>query len=117
MSSSTPITLTVFYPADPDATFDHDYYVNTHMPMAEKLWRPMGMLGYRTFKIQSPTPSGDAAPYSVVTIVEFSSAAAWEEAFKLAPEHLMPDIPNYSNKPPLFFVGERFGGSVGVVRE
>ncbi|KAK7509633.1 uncharacterized protein IWZ02DRAFT_437677 [Phyllosticta citriasiana] len=63
-SSSSPVTITVLYPTDPDATFNHSYYTNTHMPLAEKLWTPMGMLGWRTFKhVSSPPRAPPSVPY------------------------------------------------------
>ncbi|KAK7541802.1 hypothetical protein IWX49DRAFT_506819 [Phyllosticta citricarpa] len=120
-SSSSPVTITVLYPTDPDATFNHSYYTNTHMPLAEKLWKPMGMLGWRTFKhltqqknrLHTPTPSGHPCPYSVVTLLEFRDLAAWDEAFALAPMQLLPDIKNYSNREPLILVGSGFGEGFG----
>jgi uncharacterized protein (TIGR02118 family) len=32
------IRLTVSYPATPDATFDHDYYRSTHVPLCLRAW-------------------------------------------------------------------------------
>lgn len=32
------IRMSVFYPATDGATFDHDYYKTTHVPLALKAW-------------------------------------------------------------------------------
>lgn len=36
------IRMTVLYPETEGATFDHDYYRNTHVPLAVKAWSLAG---------------------------------------------------------------------------
>ena len=38
------IKVTVLYPNEPDKKFDVDYYVNTHVPMVQRLLGPMGLI-------------------------------------------------------------------------
>ncbi|KAK8185684.1 hypothetical protein BC567DRAFT_214082 [Phyllosticta citribraziliensis] len=38
------------YPNVDDAVFNYDYYLQTHMPLAEQVWRPLGLVGYRAVK-------------------------------------------------------------------
>lgn len=33
MSTKTPVTMQVIYPVSENSTFDHDYYVQTHMAL------------------------------------------------------------------------------------
>lgn len=47
-----PVTITVFYPTDSEATFNLDYYVSKHMPMVFDLMGPKGMKG--VFRPKSP---------------------------------------------------------------
>ena len=39
------IRVSVFYPHDSSKKFDMDYYVNTHIPMVQRLLEPMGLQG------------------------------------------------------------------------
>ena len=34
------IRVSVFYPATDGATFDHDYYRDSHVPLAASTWKP-----------------------------------------------------------------------------
>ena len=34
------IRLSVFYPSTEGATFDHDYYRDSHVPLAASTWKP-----------------------------------------------------------------------------
>jgi len=35
------IKFSVFYPATDGASFDHDYYRDSHVPLAVKTWNPL----------------------------------------------------------------------------
>jgi uncharacterized protein (TIGR02118 family) len=37
------IRLSVFYPAIDGASFDHDYYRDSHVPLAAKTWNPLSV--------------------------------------------------------------------------
>ncbi|KAL1393268.1 hypothetical protein HDK64DRAFT_304394 [Phyllosticta capitalensis] len=106
-----PITVAVAYPNVPDATFDHDYYVKTHMDMLEKAFGNK-ILGWRALRI-TQTITADPSPYSVMTLMEFPDRKTWEECLALIRKDLIPDIQFYSNKTPVFLVAEPFGGLVG----
>lgn len=45
-----PITITVLYPNVEDATFNLEYYLQTHMPLAMQHFGPHGLIGYRVQK-------------------------------------------------------------------
>ena len=68
--------LVVLYktPADPTA-FDR-YYVDTHVPIAQKL---PGMLRYEV-STAAPVGPGGASPYHLVATLEFESMAAVQAA-------------------------------------
>ena len=34
------VRMSVFYPATEGATFDHDYYRNSHIPLCKEKWQP-----------------------------------------------------------------------------
>ena len=60
------IRLSVFYPTTEGATFDHDYYRDTHVPLAVKAW---GLSGAQIDK-------GVDGPYVAVVHFEFESLDA-----------------------------------------
>ena len=40
------IRITMLYPAERDARFDFDYYINQHLPLSKELLANYGFLGY-----------------------------------------------------------------------
>ncbi len=51
-----PAVVSILYPREADATFDFDYYMNTHMPLVSKLWTKHGMTGWHVCKLDSDSP-------------------------------------------------------------
>ncbi|KAK8218836.1 hypothetical protein HDK77DRAFT_434554 [Phyllosticta capitalensis] len=112
-----PFIVQVVYPNVSDATFNYDHYLQVHMPLAEKVWRPHGLIGYRALKIVATAPKNDPPPYTVMCLLEFPDRKSWDDCIAVAAKDLVPDIPNFSNKEPVFLIGEQFAGSVGVSRK
>ncbi|KAK7541957.1 uncharacterized protein J3D65DRAFT_612124 [Phyllosticta citribraziliensis] len=108
-----PVTITVLYPNVQDATFNMEYYLQTHMPLAQQHFGQHGLIGYRVQKLLS-TATGDPAPYSVMCLLEFPDRAAWDNAVTQAAGPVMADVANFSNKEPTFLIGEGVGGNVAV---
>ncbi|KAK8197915.1 uncharacterized protein BKA78DRAFT_350305 [Phyllosticta capitalensis] len=107
-----PYTLAVAYPNVSDATFNHDYYVKTHMTMVERIFGSR-MIGWRTMKIVATKPSHEKPLYNVLTLIDFPDRKTCDECLADTEAELVPDIPNYSNQQPIFLIGEPFGGDVG----
>ncbi|KAK7542059.1 uncharacterized protein J3D65DRAFT_664485 [Phyllosticta citribraziliensis] len=108
-----PVTVMLTYPNVDDAVFNYDYYLQTHMPLAEQVWRPLGLVGVSL----GPTAhEAGKAPYNVVCLLEFSSRKDWDRAWEAALTQLVHDVPNFSNQMPTFLIGERFAGTVEVGR-
>ncbi|KAJ5568470.1 hypothetical protein N7450_010956 [Penicillium hetheringtonii] len=77
----------VMYPNDEDITFDESYYLQTHMPLVESIWKKYGL-------------------YLIAANLAFES----EESIKNAlqdPESpkIFADIPNFTNKQPITLGG------------
>ncbi len=101
------ITMSVLYPRDEGATFDMDYYLATHMKLAEKAWQPHGMKSWNVIEVP---PSPDAL-YSVHSFI------TWEARGKDGMEGLMAgvssdlgkeltaDVVNFSNRTPKVIIG------------
>ena len=55
------LTVAVMYPTAAEATFDHDYYMATHMPLVRRLWGPMGLQDAQVLR-GAPAPKAAASP-------------------------------------------------------
>ncbi|MDA8196032.1 MAG: EthD family reductase [Actinomycetota bacterium] len=91
------IKVSVFYPNGEGASFDHDYYKESHVPLAAKSW------GLDRWQIEK----GVDGPYLAAVHFEFPSVEAFQSA--MASETtaaVMADIPNYTNTQPVVQVSE-----------
>jgi uncharacterized protein (TIGR02118 family) len=91
------IKVTVLYPTSDDSTFDHDYFRDTHVPMAVKAW---GLSGAEIDK-------GVNGPYAALAHFRFDSMDALNAAFA-APGtgEVMADVANYTNITPVLQTSE-----------
>ena len=94
------IRLSVFYPATEGATFDHDYYANSHVPLAVKTW---GLEGAEIDK-------GVNGPYVAAVHFTFESLEAMGAAMS-APGtgEIMADVANYTTIQPVMQTSEIVG--------
>lgn len=91
------IRFSVLYPSGEDARFDHDYYRDSHVPLAKKTW------GVEVAEIDR----GINGPYVAAVHFQFASPEALAEA--LASEGtaaVQSDVANYTNIEPLIQVSE-----------
>ncbi len=86
------IRVSVFYPSGEGSTFDHDYYRDTHVPMALKAW---GLS-------QAEINQGLDGPYVAAVHFRFDSQEALAAALG-APEtaEVMADVANFTNITPV----------------
>ena len=91
------IRLSVLYPATEGATFDHEYYRDTHVPLAVRTW---GLDGAEIDK-------GVDGPYVAAVHFKFASAEALQEA--MAAEgtgDVLADVANYTSIAPVLQTSE-----------
>ena len=92
------IRVSVFYPETEGATFDHDYYASTHVPMALKAW------GLESAEIDK----GVNGPYVAAVHFTFESLEAMQAA--MASEgtgELMADMANFTTISPVLQTSEQ----------
>ena len=91
------IRLSVFYPTTEGATFDHDYYANSHVPLAVKTW------GLSSAEIDK----GVNGPYVAAVHFRFDSMEAMGAAMS-APgtADIMADVANYTTIQPVMQTSE-----------
>ena len=71
--SRTPgtIRVSVFYPNEPGKSFDVGYYRDIHMPMAEELLAPYGLLDYGIDAGIAGGEPGQPAPFICIGWMRF----------------------------------------------
>lgn len=91
------------YPNQEGATFDMDYYCNTHMPMAQRL------LGATAFSVDQGIGGGipgTAAPYLAIGYLLFETLEVFQKMIVLNGAELMADIPHYTSVTPIIQISE-----------
>lgn len=87
----------MFYPSTADATFDHDYYRNKHVPLAVKAW---GLDGAEIDK-------GVDGPYIAAVHFKFESLEALNAAMGGAGTgDVLADVANYTSIAPVLQTSE-----------
>ena len=91
------IRYSVFYPATDGATFDHDYYRDSHVPLATKTWNPARV----------ETDKGVDGPYVAAVHFWFESIDVMTAALASdGTAAVRADIPNYTTITPVRQVSE-----------
>ena len=91
------IRLSVFYPRTEGATFDHDYYAGSHVPLAAKTW---GGVPYQIDK-------GVDGPYVAGVHFRFESLEALQAAMGAAGTgEVVADVANYTSIQPVMQTSE-----------
>lgn len=91
------IRLSVFYPQTENATFDHDYYKDNHVPLACRTW---GLDGAQIDK-------GVNGPYVAAVHFSFDSMEALGAAMGAKETaDVLADVANYTNIQPVMQTSE-----------
>jgi len=94
------IRLSVLYPSTEGATFDHDYYRNSHVPLAVNTW---GLDG-------ADIDKGIDGPYVAAVHFTFESPEALTAAMGAAGTGaVMADVANYTTIVPVLQTSEIVG--------
>jgi len=97
------IRASVMYPNSDTATFDIDYYCQTHMALVRELLREK----VRGISVDSGVGQpGSPAPFIAIGHVLFDSLEDFQSSMAAHGARLMADIPNYTNIRPTVQVSE-----------
>lgn len=89
-------SLLVTYPAEAGATFDRDYYVQTHLKLVEQHFGPAGLTSARAL-----FPDDPASPFLCVGVLTFRDADARTAAMGVpGAGDVFADIANFTNVQP-----------------
>ncbi|HEY4095525.1 MAG TPA: EthD family reductase [Baekduia sp.] len=90
------IRVSAMYPTTPGKTFDHDYYRDSHVPLALRLFGPHGLQRVEIDRgIEGPGP-GQAPPYVAIGHLFFDSAEGFHAALAANGAEVLGDIPNFT---------------------
>ena len=99
------IKVSVMYPNSEDATFDIDYYCNTHVPMVGSLLGDALKGGAVDSGIAGGAP-GEAAKFIAMGHLTFESVEAFQNSFGPNAEKILADLPNFTNTQPQIQISE-----------
>ena len=103
------IKVTVLYPNEEGRKFDLDYFVNTHLPMVQRLLGPIGLVKGEVEKGISAADPSAPAPFVVLNALYFNTTDEVHEGFKVHGREIMGDIKNYTEIQPTFQISETIG--------
>ena len=93
--------LTIHYPKSDGASFDFDYFQQTHLPEVGKAFKPYG-LGYASVLRGEEALGGGEPAFFATTILSFSDEEAARNVVKSdAGKALAKDIANFTSVTPV----------------
>ena len=96
--------VVVVYPRKEGSTFNKDYYLSTHMPLAQKTWKKHGLKSYAVTELNAD------GPYSISVVMEFESYDGFQAAVQDPnTKEVMDDVDNFSSEKPLLLHGPVIG--------
>jgi uncharacterized protein (TIGR02118 family) len=99
------IRVTVLYPNDEGTTFDHEYYLDTHMPMvADRCGDALHQ--WTVDKGVAGGEPGAPSPHHALCQLTFDSVDSYESSFGPHADEIMGDIPNYTDAPVVVQISE-----------
>lgn len=100
-------SVSIFYPNTKESLFNLEYYVTQHIPMIEKLLKPMGMEEVLIDEALGTPMPYEPPPYSVVAHLIFNNYEEMEMGMGHCGEKLMKDVPNFTNVKPIVQISKR----------
>ena len=100
------IRVSVLYPNTPDGKFDHEYFVQKHLPMARERLGPHGLVRAEGDRGISAADPNEPAPFFAAAHLYFNSVDEVHKAFMAEARQVMGDISNYTDAKPQIQISE-----------
>jgi len=100
------ICVTVLYANTPGERFNHDYYVQTHMPLCFERLKTHGMIRYEVDRGLFGRDPAAEAPYVCMGRLYFTTLEDFQSGMSAHGPEIVADIPNYTNIAPALQVSE-----------
>ncbi len=101
------ISVSIFYPNTEESKFNLEYYVTQHVPMVEKLLKPMGMDKLVVEQAMGTPMPNEPAPFSVIEHLLFNNLEEMEMGMGHYGPNLMRDVANFTNVKPVVQISKR----------
>ena len=92
--------------------FDFDYYLNTHLPLGNRLLQDYGLVHWEVDRGQV-NARGEAPTFLCITRLYFADAERMGAGFAAHGAELKADMGNYTNVEPVFTLAETVAKSAG----
>lgn len=99
------IKVSVMYPHQPNARFDHDYYRDKHMPLVQTRMGAACRF-YTVDKGLAGGGPGEPPTYVAMCHIYCDSPEAFGAAFGPHAEEILADIPKYTDLAPVIQISE-----------
>jgi uncharacterized protein (TIGR02118 family) len=99
------IAVTVMYPKTEGSTFDFEYYLDKHIPLAKARFGEFGLMDVRLVR-GSGLMDGAPPMYTLIGELVFPSLQNVQDAVAKHGAEIMADIPNFSNVQPVIQISE-----------
>ena len=99
------VKVSILYPNKPGSRFDVEYYLNTHMPMANRLLEPAIKAVQVEIGASGVTP-GEMPPFAAIVGFTCESYKAFADVFLPNAAELQGDIPNFTDVEPIIQVSD-----------
>ena len=103
------LTVAVMYPAAGSDTFDHGYYMASHIPMVRRLWEPMGLQNLQVLR-GAMAPDGKTPTYTAIALLTFGDPDDFTAAAGRHGAEIFQDIPNFTDAKPVMQFNEAVPG-------
>ncbi|MBN1905110.1 MAG: EthD family reductase [Deltaproteobacteria bacterium] len=99
------IRATVFYPSG-EGRFDMEYYLNSHIPLAERLLKPYGLIRAEVDKGIAGGGPGEAAPFATIAYMIFENMEGLTKGMAAHDAEMAADVKNFTDLKPFFQISE-----------
>ncbi len=93
------ICVNVFYPAAGEGRFDMTYYLQSHIPLVQRLLTPHGLSRVEVDEGVAGFAPGTPPNYRVVCRLYFETMEGFQAAIAACGNELFADIPHYTDIP------------------
>ena len=100
------IRVTMLFPNDEGSKFDHEYYMNNHIPMVKGLLESLGLVEMNVDKGISDTDPNAPPRFHVIAGIVFNTVEDVHNAFISAAREILGDTKNYTDVKPAFQISE-----------
>ena len=91
--------VSVIYPKTATSHFNHDYYIQKHIPLVQRTYGAHGMKNIRV--LRGTSSIGGGAIYELIALLEFADMDAFLKAAGAHSDEVMADVPHFTDIRPL----------------